>query len=392
MTGSDTYIGVAHGPQSVGTLTVADQASVFTTVISVGRSGGTGVLNVDHGSIELSGQQTGNFLAGANMSVGRSGGTGTANIGHASVLNITNAGSAGASFNVGGTSTGPLGTGTVTLSGASQINVVAASGRASVTVGRDGSGTMQMLGASSVNVGDGSVTIARLAGSTGSLSVAGGSTIAAGWVGVGRAQSGSGDVDGGTASLFIDNSTVTAAELVIGSHGLLGGSGGTIVGKVTNHGTISPGHSPGTLTLDGDFTAAAGSQVVLDVEGDLQAGFVTDQLIFGSASTARLDGMSVVFHFLGNTNPNSFLASGRFGIDTFLRQLQPGGGSAALGDAAYAGVRFSADSEAYTISNFSYSAGGVASFTAAAVPEPGAGLLVLAGLAAVAWRVQRRRR
>lgn len=392
MTGSDDYIGVGHGPQSQGTLTVADLASVNTTIIIVGRSGGTGLLNVDHARIGLSGQQTGNNLAGANMSVGRSGGTGTANFSNASVLTITNPGSAGASFNVGGTSTGPFGTGAVTLSGASQINVVAGPRLATVTVGRDGTGTMLVTGASSVNVGDGSVTIARLAGSTGSLTLEGNSTITAGFVGVGRVRSGSSDVDGGTAALFIDNSTVTATNLVIGSGGLLGGSGGTIVGTVTNHGTISPGHSPGTLTIDGDFTADAGSVVLLDVDDDGHDGFVTDQLVFGSTSTQSLDGMSVVFHFLGNTNPNRFLASGRFGIDTFLRQLQPGGGSSALDPIAYAGVSFSASSEGYAISNFSYSAYGGASFTAAAVPEPGVGLLWLAGLAAVALLVHRRQR
>ena len=392
ITGSDAYIGVAHGPQSVGTLTLADHASVSTTIISVGRSGGNGVLNMDHARIELSGQQTGNVLAGANMSVGRSGGTGTANIGNASVLTITNLGSAGASFNVGGTSIGPLGTGTVTLSDASLLNVVAGPRLATVTVGRDGTGTMAVTGASSLDVGDGSVTIARLVGSTGSMTLTGNSTVNAGFVGVGRARSGSSDVDGGTAALFINNSTVMATNLVIGSGGLLGGSGGTIIGNVTNHGTINAGNSPGTLTLDGDFTAAAGSVVVLDVDGDFEAGFATDQLLFGSSSTQSLAGMAVVFHFLGNTSPNSFLASGRFGIDTFLRQLQPGGGSSALGPAAYAGVAFSASSDAYAISNFSYIAGGVASFTAAAVPEPGAGLLWLAGLAAVAGLVQRRQR
>ena len=114
---------------------------------------------------------------------------------------------------------------------------------------------------------------------------------------------------------------------------------------------------------------------MLDVQDDGSGGFITDQLVFGSAGTQNLAGMGVTFHFLGSTSPNSFLASGRFGIDTFLRQLQPGGGSAGLGNAAYAGVTFSADSEAYVINNFSYIAGGVASFTAAAVPEPGAGLL-----------------
>lgn len=391
MTGSDTYIGVGHGPQSVGTLTVSDQASIDSLGMIIGRSGGVGTFIADRATLTFAGQQTGNNLAGAFLNIGRSGGTGSATIGNASVMTLTNPGTSGASVNLGGTAAGPLGTGTLTLSGASQIKVVAASGLASVTVGRDGTGTMQMLGASSLDLGDGNLGIARLAGSTGKLFVSGASTVKAGWVGVGRNIVGGIESNGGSAMLIVnDTSTLTANTIVVGSGGLLGGTG-RVIGNVTNYGTVSPGNSPGTLTIEGDYTAAAGSQLVLDVQDDGSGGFITDQLVFGSAGTQNLAGMGVTFHFLGSTSPNSFLASGRFGIDTFLRQLQPGGGSAGLGNAAYAGVTFSADSEAYVINNFSYIAGGVASFTAAAVPEPGAGLLWLAGLAAVAGLVRRRR-
>ncbi len=391
LTGIDSYIGIGHGPQSVGTLTLSDQASIDSLVINVGRSGGTGSLIANHATINLSGQQTGNVLAGAALTVGRSGGTGTVSLGNGSVMTLTNLGSSGASVNLGGSAVGPLGTGTLSLSGASQVRLVAASGLASLTVGRDGTGTMQMSGASGVDLGDGKLFIARLAGSTGTLSVSGGSNINAGWVGVGRDTVSGVESNGGTATLIVnDTSMLNASKLVIGTGGLLGGTG-IVNASVTNYGRISPGNSPGTLTINGDFDAAAGSQVVLEVQADGSGGFTTDHLIFGAGSAVNLSGLAVQFHFLGTTDPSSFLASGQFGIDSFVAQALAGGGQTSLGAAAFGGVSFAASSDAYAISNFSYSTGTGPSFTATPVPEPSAGLLLLLGLGLGGWRLRRSR-
>ena len=388
MTGNDTYIGVGHGPQSFGQLTVANQASVSAIGMNVGRSGGVGMLNIDHASLNFSGQQTGGTLSGAFLSIGRSGGVGVANISNGSQVTIHNLGNLGASLNLGGTSTGAWGDGTLTLSGGSRISIEAAPGKASMTVARDGSGLMRIKGGSSVDVLGGGVFVGRQHGSDGTLLMSEGSSLTTSWLGVGRDRTATGSVDGGTGTLVVNNSTLTADTIVIGSNGFLGGSG-TIVGNVINYGIFSPGNSPGQMRIEGGFTAAAGSRLILEVQAD-GSGYRTDSVVFGNGGTLDLSQLAVEFRFLGNTNPNAFLASGGFTIGTFFQQADAGGVSHGLDPASFAGARFSAQADAYQFSNFSFSAASGAVFTAQAVPEPGQVWMALLGLAALA-RVFRRR-
>lgn len=383
--GSDTYIGVGHGPQSFGQLTVNSQASVSAIGINVGRSGGVGVLAVDNATLNFSGQHTGSFTSGAFMSIGRSGGIGVATIGNGSIVTLHNMGSSGASVNLGGTSTGPLGDGSLTLSGASQIVIQAAPGLASLTVARDGSGLMRVRGGSTVDVGDGNVFVGRLKGSDGTLLMSENSSLTAGWVGVGRNKTATGDEDGGTGTFVLVNSTLTAPQIVIGTNGFLGGNG-TIVGSVTNHGIFSPGTSPGTMTILGDYVAGAGSRLILEVESDGAGGFLTDKVIFGAGSVISLGSLAVEFRFLGTTDPGAFQAGGGFQLATFVGQQDGAGQVQALAPTAFAGVSFDARADGYHFQNFSFSATTGASFTATQVPEPAHWALLLAGLGVIVAR------
>ena len=287
--------------------------------------------------------------------------------------------------------TGPFGDGNLTLAGASHINIVAAPGLGALSVGRDGSALMRVKGASTVDVGDGNVYVGRLKGSDGTLILSENSTLNAGWVGVGRNKTATGSEDGGTGTVLLIDSSLTAQNIVIGTNGFLGGRG-TITGNVTNYGIFAPGLSPGTMEINGSFVAEAGSRLILEVESDGHGGFNTDHVIFHNGQSVDLSHLNAEFRFLGNTDPNAFKAQGLFDVDTFFQVRQANNSLQDLAPAAFDTAVFSAQADKYTISNFTFSAASGATFVAAAVPEPQSWAMMLAGLIAIGSLARRRGR
>ncbi len=98
-------------------------------------------------------------------------------------------------------------------------------------------------------------------------------------------------VDGAVSVGEID---AVAGSLVIGNTGTLSGHGTIIApggvgvaGGVNNFaGTVAPGTSPGTLTIEGDYTQGAAGLLAIEI-GGLEAGYDYDQLaVTGAASFA----------------------------------------------------------------------------------------------------------
>lgn len=92
------------------------------------------------------------------------------------------------------------------------------------------------------------------------------------------------------------------------------------------------------------------------------------------------------FQFLGDTNPLAFLNAGLFDIDTFFKEVDGSGAVVSLGGqrlGLFDGVRFSATSATYGITNFTFSAANGASFGVTAVPAPATLALALLALAAL---------
>ena len=387
ITGADPFIGVGWGPQSVGQLTVADLGTVESGGIIVG-SVGTGVFKMDKAVVNLAGQYTGGSQSGAFLVIGDGGGIGVTTMSNGAVLNVSNMGTAGAGVYLGGTGNRPFGDGSLTMTGGSKINIQAAPGLGALWVGREGSALVRVRGASSIDVGDGDLIVARLKGSDGTLLVSENSSITAGWVGVGRNKTASGDEDGGTGTVVLVNSTLTAQNIVVGSNGFLGGSG-TIIGNVTNHGIFSPGNSPGILEIDGSFTALAGSKMILEIESNGLGGFNTDLVIFKGGQPLDLTNLNAEFRFLGNTDPNAFGASGLFNIDTFFQERQTDASLAGLAPSVFDNAVFTAQADHYQITQFSFNAATGGTITAA-VPEPESWALMLAGLLTIGCITRRR--
>ncbi|WP_310388767.1 hypothetical protein [Roseateles sp.] len=376
--GSDARLIVGLGSNGSGQLLVRDQARVETTLLHIGSSGGMGQLRVDHAELNLSGQWISD-ATGAGVTVGRGlGSSGQVQLNNGAKLMISNLGDAGAFLDLGGGRV-DFGSGMLTVTGDSQIKITAAPGLATVSIGRSGIGIASFDGASSLDVGDGSVYIGRKAGAVGVLTLAGNSTLAAGYVGVGSEPG----VDGGVGTLIVNDSTLTASTLEIGAKGYVGGNG-VLNADVINRGVFNPGNSPGTLTLGGDFSNQAGGRLVLEVAANAAGGFDVDRLVFADAAALDLSGLQIGFRFLGSTDPNAFQASGGFQLDSFMQRS----GGAGLDDALFSTVSFAASSDAYNFQSFSFTAADGAVFVAQAVPEPMSWLMLLSGLA---WLLQRRR-
>ena len=392
--GVDGFIVV--GRNATGALTVANGGLLATSILNVGRgTAGVGTLLVNGGTLELTGQHAGSG-SGGGLAIGNRGGTGSATFTNGSQLRISNAGSAGAGLSLGGTALSPLGQGTLSLSGGSSVVVQGLAGVSGVVVGRDGIGFANVSGASSINVGDAEVVLARNSGSFGQMTLAGNSSLTAGYVGVGSRVGG---IDGGNARLIVNASTVTATTLEVGAQGYLGGTGGTINANVINRGTISPGNSPGDLLINGSLQNSSGGHILLEIASDGAGGFITDRLIFGSASSAQdLQHAAITFAFLGTVDAQAFFSSGQFDLDTFLRSGDATG-SSGLSSTFGAGTQWtdvlgaqqlSVSAANYTITGLTVGAGGAIGGNVTPVPEPTPAILLLAGLGMVGWLARRR--
>lgn len=396
--GANGFLSVGRG--GTGSLTVTNEGALAATAISIGRAeAGFGTLLVDGATVNLSGQQTVLNGAGANLSVGVRGGTGVATITNGSVVTISNGGLLGAALNVGGNLSNPGGSGVLTVNNSS-VNVLAAPGLAAVRIGHDGNGIATFTG-STMNVGnptasgaDGALVVAGQPGSTGVLSLNAGTVVNAGYVGVGATTAG----PGGTGTLTLNNSTVNTTTFELGAGGLLSGDGGVInaSGNVIIGGTISPGNSPGRLTIDCNLITLPGSMLILDILGS-GADFAVDHLRIGNDSTFDLHALHILFNFLGSTDPNAFAATGGFNLDNFLQSLDlvtgdvTGLSSVFASDQTWADIvnpaEITAVSSAYDISDLRLQPDGTVNVVAVPVPEPSTwamlalGLMTLSGLA-----------
>lgn len=389
---ADSFIQVGIGDNATGTLNVLAAGTVRATAVLLGTDpGAIGLLNMNSGHMVIDGVLNGGPSAGAGggVAVGRGGGSAVANISGGSTINISST-APQAGFSLGGTSTSVGGTGTANISGGSALLV---SGPQSlISVGRNGIasqmgiGTLILSGAgtSATVTGPGAaVLIAAGANTIGTAIVGAGSSLSATAL-IGVAHNGT-DSTGGTGTLIVHGSA-NAAELKIGSGGLLGGTG-VINANVTNFGILNGGESPGRLTINGAFDSDQG-KIILEVQSLGNGLFAFDEIVFGDPSQVNIGAAAIEFHFLGDTDPEAFEATGGFNIGAFLQLADGSGGLEPMEPSVFAGVEFSASSSAYQITEFTYNpdTGG---FAVTAVPEPGTWALMFGGLLLIAGAARR---
>ena len=169
----------------------------------------------------------------------------------------------------------------------------------------------------------------------------------------------------GTATLNVrQGGVVQASQVVVGAGGTLKGDG-TIVGDVAVYGgTVSPGNSPGTLHVNGNYLMSGGTYLV-EVAGTGPG--LTDRLdITGSAS---LTNATILFSFI-----DGFAPSAGFAFD-FLD---------AAGGLTFANLTFATQGLQPGFTFGTSTVGNAFVFTARsnglAVPEPGTMALLFAGL------------
>lgn len=400
MTGSvDRLLNVGRTESSAGangTLNLLTGGTLRSTTLLMGHGvGGVGTLNMNGGRLFLEGDRVGGpGPAGGSLAIGRAGGLGVANITGGSTVTI-GADTYGAVLVLGGSTTFPGGTGTMSISGGSSVSVtspnalVAVGGPASATTASIG--TLSLTGAgSSLSVGGSNarVVVATGVNSIGTLSVGAGTTLNSSVL-IGVAHDGTAST-GGIGTLVV-NGTANATNLVIGSTGLLAGSG-VINADVTNHGTIKPGSSPGRLTINGAFDSSDG-RIELEVQSLGGGLFAYDEIVFGDPSRVTMGLAAIDFVFTGETDPTAFLTAGLFDLATFFKQLDASGDVVDLDDSyrsLFDMARFGASADRYVITDFVFDPVRGATFSSAAIPLPPSMALVLLGLVAMAGlRVRR---
>jgi fibronectin-binding autotransporter adhesin len=180
----------------------------------------------------------------------------------------------------------------------------------------------------------------------------------------------------GLASLTVRNGGVLNATggVTVNASGILGGNG-TINGNVTvNGGTVSPGNSPGTLTVNGAYTQVGG-ELLIEVAG----ASALDRDLLVVTGLATLQNVLVTFKFTNGFGPTAgfafdFLSAGGLNIT---------GNSYAFAGLA-PGFAFDVDPTSTGALRF------VARTNGSPVDEPSAALLLAIGFAGLAALRRRR--
>ena len=283
-----SFTGVSHLgdlPGSSGTINVTGPGSTlsFASSVFVGNFG-TGTLNVlDGGTVTCLRTFLGDDLgSGGTLVVDGAGSTFTAQlesfIGNVATgsISATNGGALVTSRVKIGDEIGSTGTATVDGSGSTWTDSV------EIFVGNFGTGSLTVSNGATVSGARG--TIGDDPGSVGTAVVDGPGSAWNNTVQLVVSRLGQGSLT------LLNGSTVSAPLVTVGVAGLVQGNG-TLIGAVTNSGTVRPGTSGGELAVDGSYVQTASGS--LDMELTCGGGGVL--AVSGTAQLAGTLNLSTVF-------------------------------------------------------------------------------------------------
>jgi len=108
--------------------------------------------------------------------------------------------------------------------------------------------------------------------------------------------------NGGTVQIIGSSQGLDIPVLEVAATGTLSGNG-TIIGNVLiNGGTVSPGSSPGTLTIDGNYTQGIDSRLIIEIAG-LNPGDFDVLNVLGTATFVA--GTTIDLHFINSFAPST---------------------------------------------------------------------------------------
>jgi T5SS/PEP-CTERM-associated repeat protein len=348
--GSDIFVGAFTG--ATGTLTVQNGGVVNTgsagansgalTAAASGNTNATIIVTGTGSTLNTHGLILGDgFDAGSNVSL---------TISNGGTVNVTTVAGAGSGVGIGAS-----GTGTITVTGAgSQLNI------APITSGFL-AGKEVVIG----GYGNGALVVDQSA----TVNAAGVNVIVSGGVfGTQTAYPGVVTVRNGAI--------LTAASLTINPNGTLNGDGTVAANVILAGGTIAPGNSPGTLSINGNLTTTSGT---FDLE--LASAALVDHInVSGNVTIGKDTIFNLKFSYVPQANEifdiqNFFSTAGLFTLDP---NFDLATGLNVTGLAGGNTIIVTAGSQRIVIG--------------AAIPEPSTLLLFLAGLALISGAAGLRRR
>jgi hypothetical protein len=357
-----------------GTFTVsAGQATVNSALLLSGTAGGGAAGRLTGGTLLVqSGSNTATFTVGQNASFTQSGGSATVDSATITAAGANFALQAG-TFTAGGfTASQPVAVdGTLNLNGAtSSIGAVSGDG----TIGRSAAGS----GILSIGDATNSTFAGSIANALGTLGL---TKTGAGTVTLTGTSTYTGATTVSAGSLLV-NGQLGSTAVTVNSGATLGGSG-SIGGSVTNNGLLSPGNSPGQLSL-ADLVLGGTGTVLMEIQGTT-VGTEYDQIsLTGSLTYGGVMQLDLSQTFADNTSFNLFTGftsgSGDFSSITSV-------------GTAYAGLSFTRIGNVWTSGT---AAGGQSlefnqtTGTLVIVPEPAALALAGLGIAVAAWARRRK--